>query len=112
MTAADEWSRPSGRRGPAPQVLPSKTHTVCRLLPAASNPPITYSLPPAVAAAASSSATGKEASARWVGGGGRDGDGEGDGDATTGLGLGDGAADGVAAACSCGAVHETITSEP
>src|SRR5260370_307873 len=106
---ADAWSRPSGRGGPTLHALPSNTQTVRRLLPAASNPPITYSLPPALAAAASSSATGKEASARWAGGGG--GDGEGDGDATTGLGLGGGAADGVAAACSCGAAHETITSE-
>jgi hypothetical protein len=83
--------------GPALHALPSKTQTVLRLLPAASNPPITYSLPPRAAAADSSSATGRGVSIRWPGGAG-DGDGERDGDGEPeGVGGGDGT--GVAAGC-------------
>src|SRR5713101_2347024 len=97
MVAADVWSRPIGRRGPALHAVPSNTHTDGRLFPAASKPPITYSFPPAAVAADSSSAAGRDASMRCVGGGGV---GDGEGDWITGEGLGDDGEGNGLAACS------------
>jgi hypothetical protein len=57
-------------------------------LPAASKPPITYSFPPEVAAAASSSAIGKDRSMRCFGG-------EGDGELVAIVGLGEGKSEAV-----------------
>ena len=87
--------------------MPSNTHTVRRLLPAASKPPITYRLPPAAAAADSSNAAGSDGSIRCA----EAGEGDGEGDA---IGLGDGdeiEGVGVAAAC-CGPAHESNGIKP
>ncbi len=87
--AAEGWSTASGSAGAACHVVPSKTYTVARLRPAASKPPITYSLPPAAAAPVSSTAAGSDASIRCgVAGVGFSG-GEGEG---TSVGMGEGTA--------------------
>ena len=90
--AAEAWSTGTGSRGPALHADPSKTYTPSRLAPAALKPPITYSLPPATAAAVSSMATGKDASARCAGAGLGEGAKLGGGADSRVLGEGDGSA--------------------
>src|SRR5438270_12724036 len=89
--AAEAWSTGTGSRGPALHAEPSNTYTLSRLAPAALKPPITYSLPPATAAAVSSMGAGRDASARCAGAGLGDGAKLGGGAEPRRVGEGDGA---------------------